>query len=175
MLIGTIHMTPTLQEGGSQRVLNECVDQIVSAEELGYYSAWVSEHHFASFPQYYPYGYDCGDYVSYDTVPDALTMLSWVAARTSRIRLGTGVVCLPYQHPLQVAERAAILDNLSGGRVELGIGRGGGWRSRQHSALRSTNPRAVDDSASRSTYSSRLGATSGSATPVSSTLFPRSG
>lgn len=150
MLIGTIHMTPTLQEGSSQRVLNECVDQIVSAEELGYYSAWVTEHHFASFPQYYPYGYDCGDYVSYDTVPDALTMLSWVAARTSRIRLGTGVVCLPYQHPLQVAERAAILDNLSGGRVELGIGRGGGWR--EPAAFGS----ALDEPASRRRFGEQV-------------------
>lgn len=128
MLIGTIHMTPSLTEGACEQVLEECVEQMILAEELGYYAAWVTEHHFASFPQYRPYGCDSGDFVAYDTVPDALALLYWVAARTSRIRLGTGVTCLPYQHPFQVAEKAAVLDNLSGGRVELGVGRGGGWR-----------------------------------------------
>ena len=101
---------------------------MVYAEQLGYFSAWVTEHHFASSPMYFPFGTDGGDFVAYDTVPNALAFLTWVGARTKRIRLGTGVVCLPYHHPLHVAEQAAVLDNLSGGRVELGVGRGGGWR-----------------------------------------------
>ena len=52
--------------------------------------------------------------------------LTWVAARTSRIRIGHGVVCMPfgYNHPVRVGERAAMLDALSGGRLDLGGGRG---------------------------------------------------
>ena len=52
--------------------------------------------------------------------------LTWVAARTSRIRIGHGVVCMPfnYNHPVRAAERAAMLDILSGGRLDLGAGRG---------------------------------------------------
>jgi probable F420-dependent oxidoreductase len=77
-------------------------------EELGFDGVWVSEHHFRD----------------YGTVPSIFTMLGYLAARTEKLRLGTGVVVLPLHNPLHVAEQAAQLDLLSGGRVDLGLGRG---------------------------------------------------
>jgi alkanesulfonate monooxygenase SsuD/methylene tetrahydromethanopterin reductase-like flavin-dependent oxidoreductase (luciferase family) len=77
-------------------------------EECGFDAVWVSEHHFRD----------------YGTVPDVLGMLAYLAGRTTRLRLGTGVVVLPLHNPLHVAEQAAQVDVLSGGRLEFGVGRG---------------------------------------------------
>lgn len=84
--------------------------QIVRAEELGFDSAWVAQHHFNE---------------SEGGLPSPLVFLAHVAARTSRIRLGTGIITLPLEDPLRVAEDAAVLDLLSGGRLEVGVGTGG--------------------------------------------------
>ncbi|WP_274911752.1 LLM class flavin-dependent oxidoreductase [Streptomyces sp. WZ-12] len=94
-----------------RRVIHDCVEQAVHAEEMGFDRIWAVEHH--SLTQY--------AHMSASEI-----FLTWVAARTSRIRIGHGVVTLPfgYQHPVRVAERAAMLDVLSGGRVNLGAGRG---------------------------------------------------
>ncbi|WP_423065194.1 putative FMN-dependent luciferase-like monooxygenase [Devosia sp. CN2-171] len=86
------------------------VEQIVHAEQHGFDSAWVAQHHFHR---------DEGG------LPSPLVLLSHVAALTSRIRLGTGVITLPLENPIRVAEDAAVLDLLSGGRLELGLGAGG--------------------------------------------------
>jgi len=85
------------------------VELFVAAEELGFDSAWVAQHHFDA---------------SAGRLPSPFTFLAAVAERTSRIRLGTAVVTLPLEDPLRVAEDAAVLDALSGGRVELGVGSG---------------------------------------------------
>src|SRR3989442_15696001 len=77
-------------------------------EELGYESAWTSEHIFFYFPTY-----------------DALTSLAAMAARTSRIRLGTAVLLLPLRPAALAAKEIASVDNISGGRVILGAGIGG--------------------------------------------------
>ena len=58
-------------------------------------------------------------------MPSPLVFLSQVAARTSRIRLGTGIITLPLEHPVRVAEDTVVLDLLSGGRLEVGVGTGG--------------------------------------------------
>jgi natural product biosynthesis luciferase-like monooxygenase protein len=79
-----------------------------TAEQLGFYSLWVAEHHFSQ----------------YGLVNDTLLYLSAVAAQTSRIRLGTGVVVVPLHHPIRLAENVAFVDALSRGRLDLGIGRG---------------------------------------------------
>jgi alkanesulfonate monooxygenase SsuD/methylene tetrahydromethanopterin reductase-like flavin-dependent oxidoreductase (luciferase family) len=109
-----------------KQVLERTIDRIVLAETLGFWSAWLTEHHFANDPDYAPYGWP-GRFRAYDLVTDPIALNIWAAARTSRIRLGTGVLVLHYDNPIRVAERAAMLDVLSGGRVELGLGRGGGF------------------------------------------------
>ncbi|MEU6980507.1 MULTISPECIES: LLM class flavin-dependent oxidoreductase [unclassified Streptomyces] len=94
-----------------QQVIHDCVEQAVHAEEMGFDRIWAVEHH--SLTQY--------AHMSASEI-----FLTWVAARTRTIRIGHGVVTLPfgYQHPVRVAERTAMLDVLSGGRVDIGAGRG---------------------------------------------------
>src|SRR4051794_19501490 len=83
--------------------------EVVAAEELGYDTAWVAEHHFSN---------------RYGILPDVFSYLGYLAARTSRIRLGAAVVTLPLYDPVRVVENAAFLDVLSGGRLVLGVGSG---------------------------------------------------
>ena len=78
------------------------------AEPLGFDSVWGVEHHFTD----------------YTMCPDVLQLLTWVAARTRRIQVGSMVVVLPWHDPVRVAEQIAMLDVMSGGRLILGIGRG---------------------------------------------------
>lgn len=86
------------------------LEQIITAEALGFDSTWVAQHHFDG---------------SEGGLPAPFVFLAHVAVHTSRIRLGTGVVTLPLENPLRVAEDAAVLDLLSHGRLELGFGTGG--------------------------------------------------
>ena len=91
------------------RMYADTLAEIELADRLGYGAAWLVEHHFMR-------GY------SHSTKPELF--LAAAAARTQRIRLGLGIVPLPYHHPIHVCERVATLDVLSGGRLELGVGRG---------------------------------------------------
>jgi putative FMN-dependent luciferase-like monooxygenase len=84
--------------------------QIVHAERSGFDAAWVAQHHFHE---------DEGG------LPGPFVFLAQVAAQTSRIRLGTGIVTLPLELPIRVAEDAAVLDLMCGGRLEVGVGPGG--------------------------------------------------
>ena len=88
----------------------EAIDQIVYAEEMGYDSVWFSEHHFR--PVW-----------SHNSASDMT--LAAVSQRTTRLRLGMGVVLAPIHHPLHTAARMATLDILSHGRVDVGLGRTG--------------------------------------------------
>jgi len=104
------------------------VDYAQEAERLGFWSLWTTEHHFSPDKSYRPYDASEDEYpipTEYDLSPDPLTLLSYTAAKTERIKLGTAVLCLPWDHPIRAAERAAMVDVLSGGRLELGVGRGG--------------------------------------------------
>lgn len=85
-------------------------EQIIFAEKLGFETAWVAQHHF--HPQ------EGG-------LPSPLVFLSNIAAKTKSIKLGTGVITLPMENPVRVAEDAAVIDLLSNGRLELGFGTGG--------------------------------------------------
>lgn len=80
----------------------------LQAEELGFDSIWAVEHHFTD----------------YSFCPDNLLWLSYIAARTERIKLATGAVIIPWNDPLRVAEKLLLLDNLTDGRVVFGMGRG---------------------------------------------------
>ncbi|KPV41742.1 monooxygenase [Thiohalorhabdus denitrificans] len=94
---------------GESQVFAETLGELALADELGFTTAWVVEHHFMR------------EY-SHSSAPELF--LAAASQRTRRLRLGHGVVVLPYNHAVRVAERAATLDVLSGGRVELGVGRG---------------------------------------------------
>jgi alkanesulfonate monooxygenase SsuD/methylene tetrahydromethanopterin reductase-like flavin-dependent oxidoreductase (luciferase family) len=78
------------------------------AEPLGFESIWGVEHHFTD----------------YTMCPDVLQFLTWCAARTQRIQLGSMVVVLPWHDPMRVAEQVVMLDHMSNGRFVFGIGRG---------------------------------------------------
>lgn len=88
----------------------------VRAEALGYHAVWVN-HHVLNVGYV---GERLGDRPYYD----ALTTLTWIGARTERLRLGTSVLVLPYLNPLVLAKTVAALDVFSGGRVTLGVGVG---------------------------------------------------
>src|ERR1700704_76560 len=107
-----------------------------AAEDLGFDSIWLSDHivvpeHIASSYPYSPDG-------QFATLPsqsylEPLAALSFLAGMTRRVRLGTHVLILPYRHPLLTAKMVATLDNLSNGRVDLGIGVG--WMQEEFDAL----------------------------------------
>ena len=99
---------PRTTDGDPGRGFCEFIENSVEAERLGLYSTFLVEHHFSGSGQ----------------VSAPLDLLSWVAARTSSIRLGTAVLVLPWHDPVLLAERAATLDLLSGGRLDFGIGKG---------------------------------------------------
>ena len=102
---------------GSERTFAQEYRDVVElsrlAETLGFDSIWVSEHHGSSD------GY----------LPSLLPMLAGLATATERVRLGTGVMLTPFHHPLRLAEDAAVVDQLSGGRLILGLGLG--WRDEE--------------------------------------------
>ena len=78
------------------------------AEEAGFDSVFVSEHHFSD----------------YQLTSDQMMVLSWIAAQTTRVKLGTFVTVLPWHDPVRVTESFSVLDHLSDGRAILGLGRG---------------------------------------------------
>ena len=92
----------------SMRTLDEFIDHVCEADELGYHSIFLVEHHFMGTGQ----------------VSSALSLLAFLAAKTKRIRLGTGVVVLPWHNPVLLAEQIATIDQLCHGRFDFGIGRG---------------------------------------------------
>ena len=94
-----------------RQLLLDCVEQAVFAEKMGFHRIWAPEHHSLKW-------------YAHMSAPEIF--LTWVAAKTTTIRVGHGVVLMPfkYNHPVRVAERAAMLDALSGGRLDLGAGRG---------------------------------------------------
>jgi len=100
--------TPGAELTDSSQGFREWIDNNVEAEALGFHSTFVVEHHFTGFGQ----------------VSASLNLLTWLGARTSTLRLGTAVLVLPWHNPVLLAEQAATLDLLSGGRLDFGIGKG---------------------------------------------------
>jgi alkanesulfonate monooxygenase SsuD/methylene tetrahydromethanopterin reductase-like flavin-dependent oxidoreductase (luciferase family) len=87
---------------------HDYIEYNVEAEGLGYHSTFLVEHHFTGWSQ----------------VSATLNLLTWLAARTNTLRVGTAVLVLPWHNPVLLAEQAATLDLLSGGRLDFGIGKG---------------------------------------------------
>jgi alkanesulfonate monooxygenase SsuD/methylene tetrahydromethanopterin reductase-like flavin-dependent oxidoreductase (luciferase family) len=92
-------------------VLRDTVAAARAAEAAGFDDVWLAEHHF----------------MSYGVCPSATTLAGYILGATSRIHVGTAVSVLSTQHPVALAEQAALLALVSGGRFRLGVGRGGPW------------------------------------------------
>ena len=109
MKFGLFYQLPCATTQDATARYQETIEQIVYAEKLGFDTAWLAELHFNP---------------SFSIMPAPLLLAAALAQRTTRIRLGTAVLLLPLQHPLRTAEEAAVVDLLSQGRLELGVGRG---------------------------------------------------
>lgn len=93
-----------------KQTYRDLIEQFEVAEELGFDGGWIAQHHLSG---------------GFGQASSPLILLAAVAARTRRIELGTGVIVLPLEDSLRLAEDAAVLDEISGGRVQLGLGSGG--------------------------------------------------
>src|SRR5438067_13675091 len=93
---------------GDSSAYHDFITYVVEAERLGFSSVFLVEHHFTGFGQ----------------VSASMSLLSYLAARTERIRLGTVVVVMPWRNPISVAEHASTLDLLSNRRLGFGGGKG---------------------------------------------------
>lgn len=108
MHVGTGVFFQGLDERDDGAVVRDHLALADQAEPHGFDSVWTAEHHFTR----------------YHMMPNPTQFLTWVAARTTRVRLGTMVTVLPWHDPVRVAEETAWLDVVSGGRALLGLGRG---------------------------------------------------
>jgi alkanesulfonate monooxygenase SsuD/methylene tetrahydromethanopterin reductase-like flavin-dependent oxidoreductase (luciferase family) len=95
--------------GDSSLVYEDALQLFAAADEMGFDVGWVAEHHFKELV---------------GRLPSLFPFLAAASQRTRHIRLGTAVAILPFEHPLRMAEDAAVVDALSGGRLELGVGSG---------------------------------------------------
>ena len=124
-LFGGASVSTTNETTDSTRGLDEFVDHVCEAEELGYHGIALVEHHFMGTGQ----------------ISSSLSLLAYLAARTQRIRLGTGVVVLPWHNPVLLAEQIATIDQLSNGRFDFGMGKG--YRPNEFAGFRMTPAEAA--------------------------------
>jgi alkanesulfonate monooxygenase SsuD/methylene tetrahydromethanopterin reductase-like flavin-dependent oxidoreductase (luciferase family) len=108
MEFGTFLLMQSPSARSSQEIYSRGLDIAQAAETLGFRNVWLAEHHFST------YGY----------LSRPAQFATYIAARTSRLRVGTAVIVVPLHHPLVIAEEIATLDLLAGGRVDVGLGRG---------------------------------------------------
>ena len=108
MRFGWLTLSHSPSAADDYTAIEEQLTQACLAEEVGFDSVWLTEHNFT------------GESVYCDPIPFA----SVVAARTSRIRIGFAVIQLALRHPIRLATQLALLDNLSGGRLDIGVGHG---------------------------------------------------
>jgi alkanesulfonate monooxygenase SsuD/methylene tetrahydromethanopterin reductase-like flavin-dependent oxidoreductase (luciferase family) len=102
----TLALSPSPEEDAAR--IDQQIAQVCYAEKLGFGDVWLTEHYFTGESVY----------------NDALLFASALAMRTERIRIGFAVVQLPFHHPVRLAVQLALLDNLSKGRIDVGVGKG---------------------------------------------------
>ncbi len=108
-LLLTSHPDPDTSPYPHQSVHARVTNEVLTAEENGYDTVWIAEHHFSN---------------TYGILPDPFSYLSYLAAKTSSVKLGAAVMVVPLHHPLRIVENAAFVDILSEGRFQLGLGSG---------------------------------------------------
>src|SRR6185503_10272916 len=108
MNFGTFLLMQSPSHRSSQEIFARGVEMAQAAESLGFRNVWLAEHHFST------YGY----------LSRPVQLATYIAAKTTTLRVGTAVIVVPIHHPLIVAEEIATLDLLAGGRVDIGLGRG---------------------------------------------------
>src|SRR5499433_4227488 len=91
-----------------EEVVHRELEQMEWTEELGFDQIWLTEHHF----------------IDYGLAVDPATLACAAASRTRRVRIGLAAAILPFHHPLRLAEQMALVDIISGGRLDVGVGRG---------------------------------------------------
>jgi alkanesulfonate monooxygenase SsuD/methylene tetrahydromethanopterin reductase-like flavin-dependent oxidoreductase (luciferase family) len=102
----TLALSPAPDEDGLR--IDQQIDQVCAAEALGFSDVWLTEHYFTGESVY----------------NDALLFAAALTMRTSRIRIGFAVLQMPFHHPVRLAVQLSLLDNLSKGRIDVGIGKG---------------------------------------------------
>ena len=107
---GVVHdfRSPPGSDTSLRDVYAQALDQIEMVDQLGLDLVWFTEHHFLEDGH----------------LPNFVPVAGAVAARTSRVRISTDILLAPFAHPIRLAEDLAVLDNISDGRMELGIGMG---------------------------------------------------
>jgi luciferase family oxidoreductase group 1 len=108
MNFGTFLLMQSPSARPAPEIFARGVEMAQAAEALGFRNVWLAEHHFST------YGY----------LSRPAQLATYIAARTTRLRVGTAVIVVPLHHPLVIAEEIATLDLLAGGRVDVGLGRG---------------------------------------------------
>lgn len=108
MDFGTFLLLQSPSARPSQEMYARGIEIAQAAETLGFRNVWLAEHHFST------YGY----------LSRPAQLAAYIAAKTTRLRVGTAVIVVPLHHPLVIAEEIATLDLLSGGRLDVGLGRG---------------------------------------------------
>ncbi len=108
-ILQTSHPDPSTEPYPHQAIHARVTREVLEAEELGFDAIWIAEHHFSN---------------RYGILPDPFCYLAYLAAKTSRIKLGAAVMVAPLHHPMRIVENAAFIDILSDGRFQLGLGSG---------------------------------------------------
>ncbi|MDP6704911.1 MAG: LLM class flavin-dependent oxidoreductase [Alphaproteobacteria bacterium] len=108
-ILFTSHPDPETEPYPHQAIHARVTCEVLEAEALGFDTVWIAEHHFSN---------------TYGVLPDPFSYLSYLAAKTSRIKLGAAVMVVPLHHPMRIVENAAFVDILSEGRFRLGLGSG---------------------------------------------------
>ena len=108
MKFSIFYVHETTDGKSEKQAFDELMEQCQLADDLGFHGVWFAEHHFSKA----------------GVMPDPLLWCAAVAQKTKNIRLGTGISIMSFHNPIRLAEQAAMVDVLSNGRVDLGIGRG---------------------------------------------------